>query len=154
MIIGADLLQLARVEDRAELQDFLQDVDLTTSGLDAATLQVWIARDAGGAIHASTGIELGDDGCHALIRSVAVRADVRGSGMGGRLAEFALDQARLGGARRAWLFSRRSGPFWQRLGFAAADRRELARLLRSTHQVQQFIRTGQLDQEVAWSRLL
>lgn len=55
---------------------------------------------------------------------------------------------------RAWLFSRRSGPFWQKLGFAAADRGDLEEALPDAHQVVLFARTGQLDREVAWSRAL
>ena len=58
------------------------------------------------------------------------------------------------GAERAWLFSRRSGPFWQQLGFTSADRDELAQALASTHQVRLFTETGQLQLEVAWSRRL
>ncbi len=55
---------------------------------------------------------------------------------------------------RAWLFSRRSGPFWQSLGFESADRDELAEALAGTHQVRLFQQTGQVSREVAWSRLL
>lgn len=54
----------------------------------------------------------------------------------------------------AWLFSRRSGPFWQSLGFVAADREELVARLGDTHQVSLFVRTGQIEREVAWTRPL
>lgn len=54
----------------------------------------------------------------------------------------------------AWLFSRRSGPFWQKVGFASADRNDLLEVLAPTHQVQPFAETGQTEREVAWSRLL
>lgn len=69
-------------------------------------------------------------------------------------APTALAQAARSGATRAWLFSRRSGPFWQKLGFAPADRDELARVLPQTHQVRLFVESGQLGREVAWSRAL
>ena len=62
-----------------------------------------------------------------------------------------MDAAREAGVERAWLFSRRSGPFWQKLGFMAADRDELAAALADTHQVRLFVETGQLGREVAWS---
>ncbi|GGE94438.1 GNAT family N-acetyltransferase [Mycetocola zhadangensis] len=52
----------------------------------------------------------------------------------------------------ALILSRRSGPFWQKLGFEPADRYELAAALRTTRQVMLFTETGQLDREVAWSR--
>ena len=97
---------------------------------------------------------LSEDRHHALIRSVAVSPRLRASGAGSRLAHYALEQASAAGARRAWLFSRRSGPFWQKLGFSTADRHELAKVLPHTHQVRLFVQSGQLDREVAWSRLL
>jgi len=143
-------LQRVRADDVAALAAFLQDVDLTVSGLDAATVRLWVLRDDAGRIVGSTGFEVGGDGRHALIRSVAVGADGRAAGTGTRLARFACAQAAEGGARDAWLFSRRSGPFWQRLGFSPADRGELARVLAGTHQVELFRATGQLDREVAW----
>ncbi|WP_204247115.1 hypothetical protein [Arthrobacter alpinus] len=54
----------------------------------------------------------------------------------------------------AWLFSRRSDPFWQKAGFTSADTMALAVALASTHQVQLFTESGQLGREVAWSRKL
>lgn len=139
----------AGVEDVAELTEFLRRADLTTAGLGAA-LRVWIERDESGAIVGSTGFER--VGAHALIRSVAVDAAHRASGRGSALAQFALAEAMAEGARTAWLFSRRSGPFWSSLGFEPADRDELVRVLASTQQVQMFAATGQLEREVAWSR--
>jgi hypothetical protein len=65
-----------------------------------------------------------------------------------------MDQAWVAGATRAWLFSRRSGPFWEKLGFIGADRDELAQALPHAHQVRLFVKTGQLQREVAWSRTL
>jgi N-acetylglutamate synthase-like GNAT family acetyltransferase len=94
------------------------------------------------------------DGRDVLVRSVAVDPALRAHGLGRRLAQFALDTAMHAGAERAWLFSRRSGPFWQRLGFQPADRDDLAATLRNTHQVRLFQQTGQLGREVAWSRSL
>lgn len=151
------MLQLTPVTplDRDDLTEFLRGADLTLSGLDSATVRLWIARDAEtGAIIASTGFECGDDQCHVLIRSVAVDPARRGRGTGLALAEFALDRAAESGANRAWLFSRRSGAFWQRLGFDSASTADLAAVLASTHQVRLFAETGQLQREVSWSRAL
>lgn len=141
-------------DDVDELADFLRNADLTLAGLDDARVRLWIQRDPGGAIVGSTGFELSDDGEHVLIRSVAVSPMLRAAGTGSRLARWSLDQARVAGARRAWLFSRRSGPFWVKLGFEPADREELARALPDARQVRLFLRTGQLEREVAWSRPL
>jgi N-acetylglutamate synthase-like GNAT family acetyltransferase len=137
--------------DLEELRGFLRAADLTTSGLDAPGVRLWITRDASGAISGSTGYEASADGRHALIRSVAVAADRRAAGAGSRLARHALAAATGAGAERAWLFSRRSGPFWRGLGFAEADRDALAAALADAHQVVAFRASGQLQREVAWS---
>lgn len=149
-------MDLGRCEraDIPALTEFLRDFDLTLSGLDAPSVRLWIERDAAGEIVGSTGYELSGDGRHALIRSVAVSATDRSRGRGSALARFALERATEEGAITAWLFSRRSGPFWQSLGFQSADRDALAAALADTHQVRLFRRTGQLGREVAWSRSL
>jgi N-acetylglutamate synthase-like GNAT family acetyltransferase len=141
--------------DVADLTDFLRLADLTLSGLDSAAVRLWLTRDAdSGRVVASTGYERSEDNRHVLIRSVAVDHERRGLGWGLQLARFALDHAAASGADHAWLFSRRSGPFWQQLGFVPADRDELARVLASTYQVRLFTETGQLPREVAWGRSL
>ena len=140
------------VADVDELRGFLREVDLTLAGLDAPTVQLWVERDDRGEIIGSTGFELSEDRNHALIRSVAVSSRLRAFGAGSRLARYAIGQAAAAGATRAWLFSRRSGPFWQKLGFTTADRHELAKVLPHTYQVRLFVESGQLNREVAWSR--
>lgn len=150
----ATSLRRASPRDTDALHDFLQEVDLTAADLDVPDVRLWAAHDEAGRIVASTGYELSRDGRHALVRSVAVAPSVRGAGHGTALARFALDDASARGATRAWLFSRRSGPFWQRLGFERAVRDELVAVLPDSHQVRLFASTGQLHDEVAWSRAL
>lgn len=144
----------ATPEDTEALTAFLARVDLTLSGLDSPDVRLWIQRDGTGTVRGCTGYEMSADRRHTLIRSVAVDPDHRSAGRGAALARFAFDRASEEGARTAWLFSRRSGPFWRGLGFAEADRHELARVLQGAHQVRLFRSTGQLDGEVAWSRSL
>jgi len=150
---GVDL-ERCRASDVEALTGFLSEVDLTLSGLDAPSVRLWIERDERGEVVGSTGYEISADGRHALIRSVAVSPSHRSRGHGSALARFALVRAAAEGATTAWLFSRRSGPFWQSLGFESADRDELVHALADTHQVRLFRQTGQLGREVAWSRSL
>lgn len=142
----------ARAADVPDVAAFLRAADLTLAGLDRADVHLWVARDESGRVAASAGFELSADGEHALVRSTAVRQDRRGRGEGLAVADFAVGRARDAGARHAWLFSRRSGPFWQRLGFERATTEELAGVLADATQVRLFRRTGQLDREVAWHR--
>lgn len=147
-------LERCRASDVVALEAFLSEVDLTLSGLEAPGVRLWLERDAREEIVGSTGYEISADGRHALIRSVAVSPSQRARGRGRELARFALERAVAEGATTAWLFSRRSGPFWQRLGFELASRDELTEALADTHQVRLFRQTGQLGREVAWSRPL
>jgi len=148
-------LACATDSDVAEISVFLRIADLTLSGLDSPTVHLRISRDEKTArIFATTGFESSEDGRHALIRSVGVDPQLRGAGIGLDLAPFAMDRAAEAGAKQAWLFSRRSGPFWQKAGFTPADTKGLAVALASTHQVQLFTETGQLEREVAWRRQL
>jgi N-acetylglutamate synthase-like GNAT family acetyltransferase len=137
-------------DDVQELRAFLSEADLTVAGLDSTAIRVWVERDPEGRIVGSTGYEASTDGADVLIRSVAVSSARRTAGAGTRLARFALEEAANSGATRAWLFSRRSGPFWQKLGFGPANRDELAAVLADTQQVRLFTETGQLEREVAW----
>ena len=148
------MLHPATTDDLDDLADFLRTADLTVAALAEPAVHLWLERDDAGAVRATTGFELGEGGTHALVRSVAVRPDLRGAGDGLRLAHFALDRAADAGARQAWLFSRRSGGFWQRLGFAATTTDALAAALPDAHQVRLFRSTGQLSREVAWRRPL
>jgi N-acetylglutamate synthase-like GNAT family acetyltransferase len=138
--------------DAAPLAEFLRRCDLTTSGIGAPGLRLWIDVDSDGRIVGSTGFEV--VGESALLRSVAVSPYLRGTGRGTELAKFALDQLTAMGVRRVWLFSRRSGPFWEKLGFGTVDIAELAASLADTHQVRAFEASGQLGFETAWSRQL
>ena len=142
----------AESADAFELTEFLRAADLTTSGIGETGVHLWVDLDTDGRIIATTGFEL--EGDNALLRGVAVAPSLRGRGRGTELAQFALDQARSAGATRAWLFSRRSGAFWKRLGFQPADAAELALALASTHQVRALDASHQLRYETAWSRSL
>ncbi|MCP2263082.1 GNAT family N-acetyltransferase [Promicromonospora thailandica] len=149
------MLHPATPDDLDELAQFLRTADLTVAALAEPAVRLWLERDgADGPVRATTGFELGTDGRHALVRSVAVRPDLRGTGDGLRLARFALDRAADAGARHAWLFSRRSGGFWQKLGFERTTTDALAAALPDAHQVRLFRATGQLEREVAWRRPL
>ena len=100
MTEGVDL-ERCGPDDIEALTAFLGEVDLTRSGLDAASVRLWLAHDGAGVIVGSTGYEISGDGDHALIRSVAVSADQRSRGRGSALATFALARAAEEGARAA-----------------------------------------------------
>ena len=138
--------------DTFELTEFLRASDLTTSGIGEPDVRLWIDVDADSRVVGSTGFEI--SGRAALLRSVAVSPSHRANGRGTELAQFALDELVALGILRVWLFSRRSGEFWQKLGFESASTEELAVALATTHQVRAFTESGQLRDETAWCRSL
>lgn len=65
------------------------------------------------------GIGAGSD---ALIRSIVVLPQARGRGLGAILADGLAQQARSAGVQRLWLLTTSAAPFFEKLGWRAADR--------------------------------
>ena len=66
------------------------------------------------------GLEHYDDA--ALLRSVAVAPSARGTGVGGRLTQRALEKAALSGARVVYLLTTTAEDYFPRYGFQRTDR--------------------------------
>lgn len=109
----------ATAADRDAIERLLVESDLTTHALPDWIDRFWVAEQDG-RIAGVAGIELYADGC--LLRSVAVRPELRGTGLGRALVERALDSARESGARQAYLLTLTAERWFPRLGF-----REIAR---------------------------
>ena len=60
-----------------------------------------------------------------ILRSVAVRPELRGKGLGMLTVAGAVREARRRGVQTLSLFTEGAVPFFERLGFRAVDRREL-----------------------------
>jgi amino-acid N-acetyltransferase len=116
----------ARPEDRCGAEALLSTLQLPLAGLDACFPYSWIAEgdDAGGEgrppVIGLAGVELYPDG--ALLRSVAVHPDWRGTGLGRALVTRALDTARAAGARDIYLLTTTAEQWFPRLGFAPIGR--------------------------------
>ncbi len=73
-----------------------------------------VAEDEQG-LAGCAGLEL--YGASAILRSVAVVERLRGTGLGRRLTEQAIELARQRGVRRLYLFTMTAEPFFERFGF-------------------------------------
>lgn len=83
-----------------------------------------VARDpASGVLVALAGVEV--HGAYGLLRSVAVREDGRGQGLGREIGAAAIDLARGRGLRALFLLTTTADGFFPRLGFARVSREEL-----------------------------
>ncbi|WP_438750660.1 arsenic resistance N-acetyltransferase ArsN2 [Pararhizobium sp. O133] len=97
--------------------------------LEAAGLPTDDLLDAGRAFFAATrgGVARGfggfeTAGTDVLLRSIVVDPHVRGQGVGHVITRGVLDQARAGGAARAFLLTTSAAPFFERIGFTVIDR--------------------------------
>lgn len=62
------------------------------------------------------------EGADALIRSIVVLPHARGRGCGKVMAESLADAARAAGVERLWLLTTSAAPFFEDLGWRAAER--------------------------------
>lgn len=112
-----------------ETRDYLQFEDLfTRSGLEfnldadgkgpEGLMTCWKAEDADGRLAGGTAIAK-KDGCY-VINDLAVEEDLRGSGIGMRLAETAMIRLAGMGAKKIWITSK-APEFFEKLGFYHLD---------------------------------
>lgn len=123
---GADPIPIepARPDDLAGVADLLRRVRLPTDGLAEHRATLLVARDARGIV-GSAALEVYQDG--ALLRSVAVAPEHRGSGLGERLTRAALDLARRRRVADVYLLTETATGFFPRFGFRSIDRATVAR---------------------------
>ncbi len=86
----------------------------------AATLPDWVVAEAGGRI-VGCGSLVWMSPTLAEIRSLAVEEAYQGNGVGGAIVQALVQQARSAGARTVFALTR-AVPFFERLGFAVAER--------------------------------
>lgn len=114
----------AHRSERAEVARLLERCGLPTEGIADDRVTLVVAR-RGGDVIGCAGVER--YGRHVLLRSVAVRGDARGHGLGRRLVDAVLDAAAAGGATDAYLVTTDATGVFARLGFAELDRARLHR---------------------------
>ena len=110
---GADAGAVLALMERAHLP-----TDGLTAHLDAA----FVARN-GDRIVGSAAIEIYEDG--GLLRSVAVDADCRGAGLGGRLTAAAIEDAQRRALPALYLLTTTAEDFFPRFGFERITRNEV-----------------------------
>lgn len=106
-------------EDRHRVLALLEAAGLPRQGLEASWGTTLVAR-RGGRTLGCAALEL--HGAAAVLRSVAVARAARGAGAGGALVDAAIELARGLGLGQIWLLTETAAPFFEGLGFAAAER--------------------------------
>jgi amino-acid N-acetyltransferase len=113
------LLRRAKKGDQWPVFLLLEDADLPTEGV-ADHFDTFIVAENASKLVGVAGIEV--HGPDALLRSVAVAPEVRGSGLGSALARRALTVARENGLGAVYLLTTTAESFFPRFGFERISR--------------------------------
>jgi amino-acid N-acetyltransferase len=114
-------LRGATVEDHPAIRSLLQDSHLPVDDLDAAAIDFIVAID-GATVTGVVGVEsFGDIG---LLRSLAVRVERRGQGIGERLVDALEVFATARGMRRLVLLTETAAPFFGTRGYVVTAREQ------------------------------
>jgi amino-acid N-acetyltransferase len=112
-------LRRATVADDSAIRELLAAAGLPVADVDA-TRQVFIVATADGQTEGCVGLEL--HGAAALLRSLAVRAQRRGAGVGQALLARARELAVAHRVETLFLLTTSASQFFGRRGFIAVDR--------------------------------
>lgn len=109
----------ASAEDLASVHGLLERAGLPTAGVEE-WLRDFLVAEHQGEIVGVAGLEV--YGASALLRSVAVRPDWQGSGLGRQLVERLLSAAQERGTQDVYLLTTTAEHYFPRLGFACISR--------------------------------
>ena len=117
------LFRGARSGDLPEVLALLRKAELPTAGVSETFADFFVAEQDGRLIGAA-GLEI--YGPSALLRSVVVEDEWRGSGVGGRLIDRALGKAKERGIEDVFLLTTTAENYFPRFGFACVGREEVS----------------------------
>jgi len=107
-------LRPARSGDIPEIERLLAAEWLPPMAIQEFLESFWVLENEG-RVAGAAGIEIYGEA--AVLRSVVVAPELRGTGEGDRLVRTGLDDARDHSARRVYLFTMHAAPFFARYGF-------------------------------------
>ena len=116
-------------EELPRIVELLEDGALPPDGLEDHLPTILVAR-LHGRVVGSAALEF--YGTAALLRSVVVRRDLRGPGLGSRLTEAALQLSRELGVAEAYLLTETADLFFPRFGFRNIPRSRVPSSVRSS----------------------
>lgn len=116
---GTPVIERATPADLPAIAALLRASDLPDAGIEPHIETLFVARD-GETIVGASAIECYPDG--ALLRSVVVAGDRRGTGLGALLTERALEAARERRLERIYLLTETAESYFARRGFQTVTR--------------------------------
>jgi N-acetylglutamate synthase-like GNAT family acetyltransferase len=141
------VIRIATKNDFAAINSILETSGLSAHGVLGPNTTYWLAEISDAGV-GCLGLEWGADA--ALLQSAAVHPDHRGQGIGSRLLETSLNQARAEHKSFVYLFSTDAGEHWTRQGFCEVPVSELVEALPNAAQVHHYRDIGWLPTEIAW----
>jgi amino-acid N-acetyltransferase len=121
----------AHEADFETIKALLEREHLPVDGLHEHLAHTLVARD-GNRIIGCGSVELYQDG--ALLRSIAVDAEHRGTGVGSELTRRGMDIAKRSGVPAVYLLTTTAERFFPRFGFEIVDRADVPRGVQSSHE--------------------
>ena len=112
-------LRGARSGDLPEVLALLREAELPSAGV-AETFSDFFVAEQDGRLIGAAGLEI--YGPSALLRSVVVNDEWRGSGVGRRLIDTALEEAKARGIEDVFLLTTTAEHYFPRFGFACVSR--------------------------------
>jgi arsenite methyltransferase len=123
--VAAAVVRLRRAvaSDRQAVEKLLAEASLPTAGVADQFEHGFVVAESGGALVGAAGVET--YGAHGLLRSVVVRPEARGRGVGEKLVLERLEWARSRGMESVHLLTTTAAPFFARLGFRTTAREQV-----------------------------
>ena len=119
-----------KAADVDAVYELLRGHHLPVDGLAEHLATTLVARDGGGRVLGSAGLEL--YGSHALLRSVAVVGDSHGRHIGRELTLAALELARERGVSAVYLLTTSADNYFPRFGFVRISRADVPSAVQSS----------------------
>ena len=126
-------LRSARAADLPEVLALLQKAELPAAGV-VDTFRDFFVAEREGRLIGAAGLEI--YGASALLRSVVVQDDWRGSGVGRSLIDLALGEAKARGIEDVFLLTTTAEHYFPRFGFACISRDTVAGEIRASPEFQ------------------
>ena len=126
------ILRRARADDWETVRALLLESGLPVEDLGPDRLDRFLVAEDGAEIAGLIGLEI--HGRIGLLRSLVVASGARKAGLGGKLVGALEAAAQAAGLRELWLLTIDAAPFFERQGFAVADRASAPDSIRNTEE--------------------
>jgi amino-acid N-acetyltransferase len=149
--MGGIALRPARPEDIPEIERLLAAEWLPPMAIVEFLASFWVLENDGHVVGCA-GIEIYGEA--AVLRSVVVAPELRGTGEGDRLVRTALDYAREHNSKRMYLFTMHAAPFFARHGFVPVTIDDFEASLRESWQYVGLTERPEILKEMTPMRLI